>query len=85
MSIPAPISSSPTCWPPGVPRADLDACNLGKDVVTAIGHLAQLFKGFVQVAEPSGMPYRRRQSTKEELIYGGHCPSVSNVDSIMYH
>jgi hypothetical protein len=68
----------------GVPRADLDACNLGKDVVTAIGHLAQLFKGFVQVAAPGGMPYRRPlQSTEEELICGGHCPSVSNVDSIM--
>jgi hypothetical protein len=51
----------------GVPRPGSDAGGLGKDVVTAIGDLAQFLDGFVQVARSAAyriaVPWRRCKAT----------------------
>ena len=57
----------------GIPRPGSDASGLGKDVVAAIGDLAQLLNGFVEVAALGGVPHGGSvESGAEQLILGGH-------------
>jgi hypothetical protein len=60
----------------GVPRPGSDACSLGKYVVTAIGDLAQLLDGFIQVAAFGGVPHGGAvEGAVEQLIFGTHNPA----------
>jgi hypothetical protein len=59
----------------GVPRPGSDACSLRKDVVTAIGNLAQLLNGFIEVAALRGVTHRRAvKSDVEKPVLSGHAP-----------
>ena len=58
---------------PGIPRPRGDARSLGEDVVAAIGDLAQLLDGFVEVAALGGVPHRGPVECRvEQLGLGGH-------------
>jgi hypothetical protein len=62
-------------WP-GVPEPGGDTCSLSQDIVAAIGDLAQLLDGLIQVAAFGGVPHRGAvQSAVEELVSGGHAPA----------
>ena len=61
---------------PRVPRPGSDACSLSQDVVAAIGDLAQLLDGFVEVAAFDGVPHGGSvKCAVEKLILGGHAPA----------
>ena len=68
----------------GVPGPDSDAGCLGKDVVAAIGDLAQLLDGFIQVAALDRATHGGAvESAVEQLVLGGQtCSNLSNANSI---
>jgi hypothetical protein len=60
------------CSGAGLPGAGSDAGGLGQDVVTAVGDLAQLLDGFIQVAAFGGVPHRGAvKGAVEKLIRSG--------------
>jgi hypothetical protein len=58
----------------GIPEPGSDAGSLGKDVVTAIGDLAQLLNGFIQVAALRGSPHGGAVESAVEQQVGHHDP-----------